>query len=89
MARDLTSSALGRMLRIGGVATRVGTSLAAEQALGYLLSSPVARLRKSRNHVVNAMRVTEALGELKGAAMKVGQMLSVHEGFLPPEVCEV
>jgi predicted unusual protein kinase regulating ubiquinone biosynthesis (AarF/ABC1/UbiB family) len=35
------------------------------------------------------MRVTQALGELKGAAMKAGQMLSVHEGLLPPEVSAV
>lgn len=89
MAKDLTASALGRMLRIGGVATRVGTSLATEQALGFMFSSPAARLRRTQNFVLNARRVTEALGELKGAAMKVGQMLSVHEGLLPPEVCEV
>lgn len=89
MAKDLNASALGRLLRIGGVATRVGTSLATEQALGFLFSGPVARMRRTENFVVNALRVTQALGELKGAAMKVGQMLSVHEGFLPPEVCEV
>ena len=26
------------------------------------------------------------IGELKGAAMKVGQMLSLQDAFLPPEV---
>ena len=33
--------------------------------------------------------MVETLGELKGAAMKVGQMLSLHEGLLPPEVAAV
>jgi predicted unusual protein kinase regulating ubiquinone biosynthesis (AarF/ABC1/UbiB family) len=89
MPRDLTTSPFGRLLRIGTLTTRVGASLAAEQAVGFWLSGPLARARRTEKFVLNAMRVTEALGELKGAAMKVGQMLSVHEGLLPPEVCEV
>ncbi|MEM9055894.1 MAG: AarF/ABC1/UbiB kinase family protein [Pseudomonadota bacterium] len=89
MPRKLNTSPLGRLLRVGAVATRVSTSLALEKALGFALASPVARLRRTQNFVANAVRVTEALGELKGAAMKVGQILSVHEGLLPPEVCAV
>lgn len=83
---DLITSALGRMFKLGGVATQVGMSLAAQQATSFLFSDPIAQARKTEKFVLNAMRVTEALGELKGAAMKVGQMLSVHEGLLPPEV---
>lgn len=89
MARPYTHSSLNRLLRIGGLATRVGASLAAEQAVGFWLDGPLAQARRTENYVLNALRVTEALGQLKGAAMKVGQMLSVHEGLLPPEVCEV
>ncbi len=89
MPQHLNTSPLGRLFRIGSVATRVSTSLALERALGFARSSPVAKLRRTENFVVNAMRVSEALGEMKGAAMKLGQMLSVHEGLLPPEVCEV
>ena len=37
----------------------------------------------------NAIRIADTLGEMKGAAMKVGQMLSLHEGLLPPEVSAV
>jgi len=33
--------------------------------------------------------VVKTLGELKGAAMKVGQMLSLHDSLLPPEVAAV
>ncbi|MEO0975285.1 MAG: AarF/ABC1/UbiB kinase family protein, partial [Pseudomonadota bacterium] len=87
--RQLDTSPLGRLLRIGSVATRVSTSVAVEKALGFALASPAAKLRRTENLVVNAMRVSEALGEMKGAAMKLGQMLSVHEGVLPPEVCDV
>lgn len=89
MSRRLNTSPLGRLLRIGSLATRVTTSLAVERAVGFALSGPAAQLRRTENAVVNAMRVTQALGEMKGAAMKLGQMLSVHEGMLPPEVCTV
>ncbi len=34
------------------------------------------------------LRVAETLGELKGAAMKVGQMASAAKDLLPPEVAE-
>jgi predicted unusual protein kinase regulating ubiquinone biosynthesis (AarF/ABC1/UbiB family) len=87
--KDLLTSAMGRLFKLGGVATRVGMSLAAEQAVGFLFSDPIAQARKTEKFLLNAMRVTEALGELKGAAMKAGQMLSVHEGLLPPEVSQV
>ena len=80
---------MGRLFRLGGVATRVGMSLATEQAIGFLFSDPIQQARKTEKFMLNALRVTEALGELKGAAMKVGQMLSVHEGLLPPEVSAV
>ena len=83
---DLITSAFGRLFKLGGVATQVGMSLAAQQAANFFLSDPIAQARKTEKFVLNAVRVTEALGELKGAAMKVGQMISVHEGLLPPEV---
>ena len=86
---DLITSAGRRLFKLGSVATRVGLSLATEQALSLLRHSPLQQARKTEKFVLNAMRVTEALGELKGAAMKVGQMLSVHEGMLPPEVAAV
>ncbi|MGE0623838.1 MAG: ABC1 kinase family protein, partial [Pseudomonadales bacterium] len=86
---DLITSAVGRLFRLGSVATRVGMSLATEQAVSFLFSDPIAQARKTEKFMLNAVRVTEALGELKGAAMKVGQMLSVHEGLLPPEFVTV
>ncbi len=86
---DLITSAFGRLFRLGGVATQVGMSLAAQQAASFFLSDPIAQARKTEKFMLNAIRVTEALGELKGAAMKVGQMISVHEGLLPPEVSAI
>ena len=86
---DLITSAFGRFLRVGGLVGRVGVSMLGEQALGLLRDGPAQQLKKAENMVRNAARIADTLGEMKGAAMKVGQMLSLHEGLLPPEVSAV
>ena len=86
---DLITSAFGRFVKVGGLVGRVGVSVLSEQAIGLLREGPVKRLKKADNMVRNAVRIVETLGEMKGAAMKVGQMLSLHEGLLPPEVVAV
>ena len=87
MTRDnLNTSAIGRFVRMGGLAGRVGISMLGDQAVGLLRDGPAKRLKKAENLVRNAVRIASTLGEMKGAAMKVGQMLSLHEGLLPPEV---
>ena len=90
MRRDeLNTSALGRFVRMGGLVGRVGVSMLGDQAAGLLRDGPTKRLRKAENLVRNAARIASTLGEMKGAAMKAGQMLSLHEGLLPKEVAAV
>ncbi len=84
-----TTSSLGRIVKIGSLMGRVGTSVATERAIDFAFSGPTKQLRQTENMVKNALRIVETLGEMKGAAMKVGQMLSLHESMLPPEVAEV
>ena len=86
---DLITSALGRFVKVGGLVGRVGVSVLSDQAVGLLRDGPTKQLKKVENMVRNAARIAETLGEMKGAAMKVGQMLSLHEGLLPPEVSAV
>ena len=86
---DLITSAFGRFVKVGGLVGRVGVSVLGQQAAGLLRDGPTQQLKKNENMVRNAMRITETLGEMKGGAMKVGQMLSLHEGLLPPEVSAV
>ena len=83
------TSPLRRFLKLGGLMGRVGTSVAASRALDFARSDTAKQIRTTENLIRNAIRIVETLGELKGAAMKVGQMLSLHEGMLPPEVAEV
>ena len=86
MSQDpLLRSALGRFFKLGGLAGRVGASMLGERALELASSGPAAEMRRARNLVKNAVRIADTLGEMKGAAMKVGQMLSLHDGLLPPE----
>jgi len=85
----MITSAARRFLKLGGLAGRVGASVVTSQALDVVRSGPNRKTRQTENLVKNALRIVETLGELKGAAMKVGQMLSLQEGLLPPEVAEV
>ena len=90
MAPDnLNTSAFGRFVKVGGLVGRVGASVLTDQAVGLLRDGPAKRLKKAENMVRNAARIAATLGEMKGAAMKVGQMLSLHEGLLPAEVSAV
>jgi predicted unusual protein kinase regulating ubiquinone biosynthesis (AarF/ABC1/UbiB family) len=74
---------------MGSLVGRVGVSVLSDQAVGLLRDGPTKRLKKAENLVRNAARIAGTLGEMKGAAMKAGQMLSLHEGLLPPEVASV
>ncbi|MDX1501894.1 MAG: AarF/ABC1/UbiB kinase family protein [Thermoanaerobaculia bacterium] len=84
--RPLVTSPTRRLLRLGGLVGRVGASVAGERTLELLRSGPGREAQRLDNLVKNALRIVETLGEMRGAAMKVGQMLSLHEGLLPPEV---
>jgi predicted unusual protein kinase regulating ubiquinone biosynthesis (AarF/ABC1/UbiB family) len=85
----MITSPVGRLARIGGLVGRVGASVLAERLVELAMSGPAKQMRRTENLVRNAARVAESLGKMKGAAMKVGQMISLQEGLLPPEVAEV
>ena len=82
-------SPLERLLRLGSLVGRVGASVAVEQLFSLVRSGPSRQLHQVANLVLNAERIVHDLGELKGAAMKVGQMLSLQDALLPPEVTGV
>lgn len=63
------------MNRVSGSGTRKSEDLSSEQI---------------KRRVQQAKIITESLSQLKGAAMKAGQLLSIDaSGFLPPEALEI
>ena len=82
-------SPLARLLRLGSLVGRVGASVAVEQLVSLVLCGPSRQAHQLANLVLNAERIVRELGQLKGAAMKVGQMLSLQDSLLPPEVTGV
>lgn len=83
------SGRLSRLAKFGGLASGIAGTMLADGAkqlsqgkrptVGDLLMTPA-----------NAIRVTEQLAQLRGAAMKVGQLLSMDAGeMLPPELADI
>ena len=83
------SSRISRLARLGSLASGVAGGMLAEglrqlaqgrrPSVGELLLTPA-----------NARRVADQLAQLRGAAMKVGQLLSMDAGdLLPPELSQI
>jgi predicted unusual protein kinase regulating ubiquinone biosynthesis (AarF/ABC1/UbiB family) len=83
------TNAFHRFVKLGGLIGRVGVSMAGAQISDLARGDTTEKAHTAEAMVRNATRIVETLGRLKGAAMKVGQMLSLHEGLLPPEVAAV
>ena len=82
-------SRMSRLGRLGSLATGVA---------GGMLAEGARQLAQGKRPVIsdllltpqNAERVTRQLAKLRGAAMKVGQLLSMDAGdILPPELTEI
>lgn len=83
------SSGFKRTTSLGNLVGGLGASL-----LGAMVRKPF-QSEQSRTGFLEQMwireagRLVEKLGELKGAAMKLGQMLSLHEHILPAEAAQI
>ncbi len=87
--RKLTSGRTKRVLKVGGVATSVGSSYLLERLRKPFRSSGDYEKSMLETHIRNAMRIVESSTELKGAFMKLVQMLSMRDDILPGEALEV
>ncbi len=84
--KELIRSAASRMFRLGGLAGRVGISMAGNTVANLFRDTESQEEHRAIILMRNAMRVKELLGQLKGVPMKIGQMVSLHEKLLPEEV---
>src|SRR6185369_11911194 len=66
------------------------TRYAGTAAANVVRSDEKAQERLEMRHVETALKMASVLGEMKGAAMKIGQMASfIDADFLPPEYREI
>ena len=88
-ASAVPSSRIGRLARLGSLASGVAGGMLAEGAR-QLAQGKKPRMGDLLLTPTNAQRVAGQLAQLRGAAMKVGQLLSMDAGSLmPPELAEI
>lgn len=77
-----------RFFKLAGMTASVATRYAGEKIKDVVQDEETRKQSKSRAYGKMAEDITETLGELKGAVMKVGQIVSQTQDFLPAEFSE-
>jgi predicted unusual protein kinase regulating ubiquinone biosynthesis (AarF/ABC1/UbiB family) len=78
-----------RSAKLGSVLGTQGARYAGTRASNVVRSSEDARGRLDERHAETAAKMVEALGQMKGAAMKIGQFASfIDTEFIPEEYRE-
>ncbi len=86
----IPQSRIGRSAKLGTVIGTQATRYAATAAANVVRSDEKAEERLETRHLETALKMASVLGEMKGAAMKIGQMASfIDVDFLPPEYREI
>ncbi len=86
MAKDkIPTSRVGRTAKIGGLAAGQAIRQAGTRAANVARSEEGRRVALERRHIEAAEQIVAALGTMKGAAMKVGQVMSFLDVGLVPE----
>lgn len=85
MRKKFIANRIGRFAELGKSITKASTHLALEK-----LEGAIDRTQDYQRKVLAAKEIVQSMGELKGALMKLGQMLSITEDLvLPPEVSAI
>ena len=80
------ASKLSRIAQLGALTTRVSGSYLGQRVAGIFQDEDGRRAALDRTHNANAERIAANLGQLKGAAMKVGQAVAqMADGFGLPD----
>lgn len=87
--KRIPSSRLRRLGHFGGLAAGIAGNVVAG-GVRELASGKRPRMSDLMLTPANARKVTGKLAEMRGAAMKLGQLLSMDTGdFVPPELAEI
>ncbi len=89
-AGEIPQSRVGRSAKLGRAIGKQATRYAGTAASNLGRSDERKAERLETRHVESALKMASVLGEMKGAAMKIGQMASfIDVDFLPPEYREI
>jgi predicted unusual protein kinase regulating ubiquinone biosynthesis (AarF/ABC1/UbiB family) len=87
---SIPQTRIGRSAKLGTAIGTQATRYAGTVAANVARSEEKAQERLETRHLETALRMASVLGEMKGAAMKIGQMASfIDVDFLPPEYREI
>ena len=88
--RKIPKGRVRRSAKLGTVLGGQATRYAGTRAAGVARSKEGAEEKLEARHLETAMKMVGVLGEMKGAAMKLGQLASfIDTEFLPPEYAEI
>ena len=86
---EITSGRAKRVLKVGELATSVGSSYLWQALRSPFRSAPQRQQALLDTHIKNAIKIVERSKELRGAFTKLVQMLSMRDDVLPTEVLQV
>jgi predicted unusual protein kinase regulating ubiquinone biosynthesis (AarF/ABC1/UbiB family) len=86
---SITSGRARRAIKMGELASQVGSSYLWNQLRRPFLSAPARDRELLDTHIRNAQRIVESSTQLRGAFMKLIQMLSIRKDLLPGEALDV
>jgi len=88
MAKKAITSRTGRFIKLAGMTATVASRYASERIRRVVGDKEKQHLRTSETYRKMADDVVATLGDLKGAVMKVGQIASQTQDFLPKEISQ-
>jgi predicted unusual protein kinase regulating ubiquinone biosynthesis (AarF/ABC1/UbiB family) len=77
-----------RFFKLAGMTASVAGNYASNRLKSAFQSAEAAAKDRLAVHQLNGERIAQTLGELKGAAMKIGQMASIGSDVLPRELSD-
>src|SRR3954462_10029458 len=87
---SIPSGRIGRTAKVGQAIGSSGARYAGTRARNLARSSDAGATEIDKRHLETAEKMVDALGQLKGAAMKIGQLASfIDTEFLPPDYREL
>ncbi|MCK6549420.1 AarF/ABC1/UbiB kinase family protein [Myxococcota bacterium] len=84
--RHAPASGRKRFVKLASMTASVATGYAKSRLKTAFQSATDAATERARSYQESGERIAKTLGELKGAAMKIGQMASIQADILPKEL---